>query len=235
MSLFLQVETGMVRSSMKAMILSAGRGERMRPLTDESPKALLPVSGRPLIEYHLAALRAARITDVVINLAWLGDKLRAALGDGDRFGLRIEYSNEGAAALDTGGGIFRALPMLGPEPFWVINSDVLTDYQFTDADLDAKYLGRLVLVSNPAHNPDGDFGLQGSQATNVAEHLYTYSGIGLFRPELFAGQQEGVWPLTPLLRDAAERGKLAAELHGGAWIDVGTPERLAQAERSIRG
>ena len=218
---------------MKAMILSAGRGERMRPLTDESPKALLPVSGRPLIEYHLGALRLAGITDVVINLAWLGGKLRSALGAGDRFGLRIEYSDEGESALETGGGIFHALPLLGADPFWVINGDVLTDYQFADSELDAGDLGRLVLVPNPAHNSDGDFGLQAGRATNRADTLYTYSGIGLFHPALFAGQQEGTWPLAPLLRAAADRGKLAAELHGGEWIDVGTPERLAQAEQAI--
>lgn len=212
------------------MILSAGRGERMRPLTDTLPKALIPVSGKPLIEYHLAALVKAGVTDVVVNLAWLGGQIRAALGDGSRYGVHIEYSDEGAAALETGGGIVRALKLLGPEPFWVINGDVLTDYAFTESQLAAGDLARLILVPNPAHNPAGDFGIAAGRVVNQAGQLYTYSGTGLFHPDLFAGLQPEAFPLAPLLRQAADENLLAAELYEGSWLDVGTPERLQQAE-----
>ena len=218
---------------MKAMILSAGRGERMRPLTDKVPKALVPVSGKPLIEYHLAALAAVGIRDVVINLAWLGGEIRSALGDGSRFGVNIIYSDEGAAALETGGGIVRALALLGPEPFWVINGDVLTDYPFTDTGLAAEDQGRLILVSNPAHNPAGDFGISAGRLVNESAQQFTYSGIGLFRPEMFAAEKQGIYPLAPLLRRLADQDALAAELYAGSWLDVGTPERLQQAEAAI--
>lgn len=213
---------------MKAMILAAGRGERMRPLTDERPKALLRAGRRALIEYHLDALAGAGVTDVVINLAWLGDQLRTALGNGQRYGVTIEYSHEGPEALETGGGIFRALPLLGPEPFWVVNGDVHADYAFQDGSLAPADLGRLVLVDNPEHNLSGDFALQDGRVGNSGATMYTFSGISLLRPELFAGQQDGAWPLAPLLRAAAERGELAGEHHTGLWIDVGTPERLQQ-------
>jgi MurNAc alpha-1-phosphate uridylyltransferase len=220
---------------MKAMILSAGRGERMRPLTDSLPKALLPVNGKPLIEYHLAALAAAGISDVVINLAWLGEQIRSVVGNGGRFGLHIDYSDEGAAALETGGGIVKALALLGTDPFWVINGDVLTDYPFTDTALSASDQGRLILVPNPAHNLHGDFGIAADRVVNEASQLYTYSGIGLFRPGLFAGEQEGTFPLAPVLRRVADQNALSAELYPGRWLDVGTPERLVQAEESADG
>ena len=213
---------------MKAMILAAGRGERMRPLTDATPKALLRAGRRSLIEYHLEALAAAGVREVVINLAWLGDQLRTALGNGKRYGVAIEYSHEHPAALETGGGIFRALPLLGREPFWVVNGDVHADYAFGDAELTAGDLGRLVLVPNPAHNPAGDFGLVADRVVNQAPETLTYSGIALLRPELFDGQDDGAWPLAPLLRAAADQGRLAGELHAGFWVDVGTPERLAE-------
>ncbi len=216
---------------MKAMILSAGRGKRMRPLTDEMPKALLCAGGQALIEYHLAALAVAGVTDVVINLAWLGEQIRSSLGNGSRYGITIEYSDEGQSALETGGGIVHALPLLGQDPFWVVNGDIHTDFLFDDSDLVDSDLGRLLLVPNPAHNPAGDFDLVDGRVTNVAEHTHTYSGIGLFRPELFTGQEEGVFPLAPILRDAADRGMLAGKLYDGLWIDVGTPQRLAQVEQ----
>jgi MurNAc alpha-1-phosphate uridylyltransferase len=219
---------------MKAIILSAGRGERMRPLTDATPKALLRVGGKALIEYHLEALAAAGVTDVVINLAWLGEQLRASLGNGSRYGVAIEYSDEGEAALETGGGIAHALALLGQQPFWVVNGDVHTDFSFADMNLADADLGSLVLVPNPEHNPAGDFGLQAQRVVNVAEQMYTYSGIGLFRPELFTDCGAGAFPLAPILRAAADRDALAGQLYDDLWIDVGTPARLAQVE-SIRG
>jgi MurNAc alpha-1-phosphate uridylyltransferase len=220
---------------MKAIILSAGRGERMRPLTDTTPKALLRVGGKALIEYHLEALALAGITDVVINLAWLGEQLRTSLGNGARYGLTIEYSDEGDAALETGGGIARALALLGQQPFWVVNGDVHTQFNFADPTLADADLGRLVLVPNPAHNPAGDFGLRVQRVVNVAEQMYTYSGIGLFRPELFADCGTGAFPLAPILRAAADRDALAGQLYDDLWIDVGTPARLAQVERIRTG
>jgi MurNAc alpha-1-phosphate uridylyltransferase len=218
---------------MKAMILAAGRGERMRPLTDETPKPLLRAGRKMLLEYHLEALQAAGIVDIVINLAWLGDKIRTQIGNGQRYGVSIEYSHESPAALETGGGIFRALPLLGNEPFWVVNSDVHADYAFADGQLAAGDLARLVLVPNPDHNPSGDFALTAGRVANSGAPMLTYSGIAIYRPELFDGQQDGAFPLAPLLRSAADAGRLAGEVHAGVWIDVGTPERL-QDVRELR-
>jgi MurNAc alpha-1-phosphate uridylyltransferase len=220
---------------MKAIILSAGRGERMRPLTDTTPKALLRVGEKALIEYHLEALAAAGITDVVINLAWLGEQIPARLGNGSRYGLAIEYSNEGQAALETGGGIVHALALLGQQPFWVVNGDIHTSFSFDNGDLADSDLGRLILVPNPEHNPAGDFGLHDERVVNAAEQMYTYSGIALFRPELFADREEGTFPLAPILRNAVDKGVLAGQLHKGLWIDVGTPARLAQVEKIRAG
>ncbi len=206
----------------------------MRPLTDTNPKALLRAGRKALIEYHLEALVAAGITEVVINLAWLGDKVRTTLGNGQRYGLSIEYSHESPAALETGGGIFRALPLLGAEPFWVINGDVQTDYVIRQTTLDPDVLGRLVLVPNPDHNPAGDFGLEDGRVCNTAATMYTYSGVSLLHPDLFRDSEEGAWPLAPLLRQAADAGQLQGELHEGTWMDVGTPERLAEIDELLR-
>lgn len=224
---------------MKAMILAAGRGERMRPLTDHTPKPLIAVAGRPLIEHHLLRLRDAGITDIVINLGWLGDRLRAALGDGSRLGLSIAWSKEGWPALETGGGIHKALPLLGPAPFLLVNGDVWTDVPLAGlaaraTSLPANDLAHLVLVPNPPHNLRGDFGLAGDERYGrmipACAEAWTYSGLSVLRPELFADCMPGAFPLAPLLRDAAIRGRVSAELHRGIWIDVGTPERLAVLE-----
>jgi MurNAc alpha-1-phosphate uridylyltransferase len=220
--------------AMKAMILSAGRGERMRPLTDTTPKAMLRAGGQALIEYHLKTLAVSGVSDVVINLAWLGEQLRNYLGNGERYGLNIEYSDEGQSALETGGGIFRALPLLGQEPFWVVNGDVYTDYSFADLTLAAADLGHLVLVANPEHNPVGDFGLAADRVMNTADVKYTYSGIALLRPELFSDQTDGCYPLAPLLRVAADQARLAGEFYPGLWVDAGTPARLAQIDSLSR-
>lgn len=224
---------------MKAMILAAGRGERMRPLTDTMPKPMIAVRGRPLIEWHLAALAAAGVREVVVNLGWCGEALRARLGDGARLGLRIDYSDEGWPALETGGGVFRALPQLGEAPFLLLNGDVFCDYALPRlvaraAALPANDLAHLVLVPNPAHNPRGDFGLAGDRVVPACAERWTFSGLSVLRPALFEGCADGAFPLAPLLRDAAIRGGVSGEIHAGRWSDVGTPERLAQLEAQLQ-
>lgn len=219
---------------MRAMILAAGRGERMRPLTDDRPKPLLEAGGRSLIDYPLRALAAAGITTVVINLSWQGAKLREQLGDGSRHGLRIAWLDEGPVALETGGGILNALPLLGPEPFWVVNGDVWCDFAFPPRRLAPGSLGYLLLVPNPAHHPAGDFALDDGRVRREGSPRYTYSGIALLSPALFAGSQPGRFPLAPLLYAAADRGALQGELHEGAWSDIGTPERLEELRVALR-
>jgi MurNAc alpha-1-phosphate uridylyltransferase len=209
------------------MLLAAGRGERMRPLTDRVPKPLLSVRGKPLIVYHLEKLAGAGVQQVVINLAWLGEQIRAALGDGGRWGLRIIYSDEGVEALETGGGIKRALSWLGAEPFLVVNADVFTGFDFAALAIDPQALAHLVLVPNPEHVPNGDFALINGQVRESGMPRVTYSGIGLFRAELFAGCTAGRFPLLPLLQRAIALDRLQGQLYSGPWSDVGTPERLA--------
>lgn len=216
---------------MKAMVLAAGRGERMRPLTDTTPKPLLTVGGKPLIAYHLEALARAGFRDVVVNLSWLGDRIRDALGSGERYGVRISYSDEGSTALETAGGIFNALPLLAPGPFLVVNGDTWTDIDLGSLRLEDDAHGRLVLVPNPVQHPRGDFGLDGDFVVERDTDRFTYSGVGVFRPELFAGCQPGKFPLLPLLKRAIAAGKLRGQLHNGEWNDVGTPDRLAALEK----
>jgi MurNAc alpha-1-phosphate uridylyltransferase len=211
----------------RAIVLAAGRGERLRPLTDSCPKPLLPVRGKPLIVYHLEKLARLGVPEVVINLSWHGAAIRAALGDGARWKLRLRYSDEGATALETGGGIFQALPWLGPDPFLVINADVHTDFDFGALSLQRDALAQLVLVPNPAHVPDGDFALQDGRVLERGAPRWTYAGIGLYRPEMFEGCTPGRFPLLPLLRRAMADGRLHGQVYLGAWSDVGTPERLA--------
>jgi MurNAc alpha-1-phosphate uridylyltransferase len=210
-----------------AMILAAGRGERMRPLTDRLPKPLLEVRGKALIEYHLERVARAGITQVVVNLAWLGSMIRDRLGDGSRYGLRIAYSEESPRALETAGGIFRALPLLGKEPFLVLNGDVFTDFPASGATLGEDRDAHLVLVPNPPQHPQGDFGLEQALAVPGGSPRYTFSGIAVYRPEFFAGCVDGAFPLKPLLLRSMERQRCSAELYRGLWEDVGTPERLA--------
>jgi len=213
---------------MKAFILAAGRGERMRPLTDHTPKPLLMVRGKPLIEWHLEKLSVAGVREVVVNLGWLGERLRAALGDGSRFDLRITYSEEGWPALETGGGLHRALPHLGDAPFLLVNGDVFTDLPFAPLlarGLAGGALAHLVLVPNPVQHPRGDFALVDGQVVD-AEPRLTYSGIAVLHPQLFAGCAAGAFPLAPLLQRAMVAGRVSGERHEGLWSDVGTPERL---------
>ncbi|SEP13225.1 N-acetylmuramate alpha-1-phosphate uridylyltransferase MurU [Aquisalimonas asiatica] len=220
---------------MRAMILAAGRGERMRPLTDHTPKPLLPVAGRPLIDWHLQRLADAGVSEVVINLAWLGEQIAEHVGDGSRWGLRVRYSREGDAALETGGGIARALPWLGNAPFLVVNGDVWCDYDPAPLLQPMDGLAHLVLVPNPAHNPEGDFGLvRGRVVTGGGERL-TFSGIGVYAPALFDGHPGGAFRLAPLLREAAEQGRVSGTRHDGLWCDVGTPERLEALNARLSG
>jgi N-acetyl-alpha-D-muramate 1-phosphate uridylyltransferase len=228
---------------MKAMVLAAGRGERMRPLTLERPKPLLEVAGMPLIGHHLHALSMAGIRDVVVNVSWLGDQIRAALGDGSRYNVRVQYSDEGPEPLETGGGIFRALPLLAPAPFLVLNGDVWTDFPFAKlgGSLRTADLAHLVLVGNPEHNPRGDFVLRSGrivedagEADHASERL-TFSGVGVYRPELFRDCRDGAFKLAPLLRAAAREGRVGGELHDGEWMDIGTPERLEELDGRLRG
>ena len=220
---------------MKAMILAAGRGERMRPLTDHTPKPLIDVLGRPLIVHHIEHLRSAGFTEIVINTGWLGTQLPARLGDGAALGVHITWSIEGWPAFETAGGIATALEWLGPEPFLVVNGDVFTDYPFAAvrgklaADCDA----HLVLVDNPEHHPKGDFALVDGRLSLEPEQLrLTFSGIGLYRPAFFAGvPQRQAGKLAPLLFDGIAHQRISGEHYAGLWTDVGTPERLAALEQ----
>jgi N-acetyl-alpha-D-muramate 1-phosphate uridylyltransferase len=221
------------------MLLAAGRGERLRPITDTVPKPLVEVAGKPLIVYHLEALARAGVRDVVINLSWLGDRIRAALGDGAAHGVRIAYSEEGPVALETGGGIHRALPLLGPEPFLVINSDVWTDMDFSRVlTLEEGAHARLLLAPNPPHHPRGDFGLETDFVVERESDRFTYTGIGVYRPELFEGCPPGKFPLLPLLQRAIAARRLRGEVYRGEWLDIGSPDRLTwldARERTARG
>lgn len=219
---------------MKAMILAAGKGERMRPLTLTTPKPLVRAGGVPLIEYHLRALVRAGFKDIVINHAWLGQQIEDYLGDGSRFGVSIHFSPEGEP-LETGGGIFRALPLLGDEAFLVVNGDIWTDYDFSALRRPLDGLAHLVLVDNPEHHPDGDFILADGQIHDggAAADKLTYSGIAVLHPRLFAGCSDGAFKLAPLLRKAMAEGQVSGEHLKGRWVDVGTHERLAQVETLI--
>ena len=214
------------------MILAAGRGERMRPLTDKTPKPLIQVGGKRLIEHHIENLVRAGIKDLVINHAHLGEQIEASLGDGTRFGAVIRYSPEGTA-LETGGGIFKALPLLGDAPFLVVNGDIWTDLDFTALAPKEGCLAHLVLVDNPAHNPNGDFALEDGRVTEQGRSRRTFSGIGIYHPRLFSGCNPGPFPLAPLLRHAMTGGLVSGQLHPGCWFDIGTPERLQTLDRML--
>lgn len=217
------------------MILAAGRGERMRPLTDHTPKPLLAVGGRPLIVHHLEALTAAGFRDVVINLGHLGDQIPEALGDGSDRGLSIRYSMEPPGALETGGGILRALPLLGAAPFAVINGDVWTDYPLQRLRRALDGLAHLVLVDNPDHNPVGDFALVAGRVCADGAHRLTYSGLAVLDPALFDGSHPPRFPLAPLLGTAMDHGRVTGEHYRGCWLDVGTPDRLARLDALLAG
>ena len=215
----------------EVMLLAAGRGERMRPLTDEKPK---PCSGRgSRIVWHLQRLAQAGFADVVINLSWLGEQIAAALGDGTLFGVRIQYSREPWPALETGGGIHHALPLLGTAPFLLVNGDVHTDIDFAAVRLGSGDLAQLVLVPNPPQHPGGDFWLDRAGRVQAAGERLTYAGVGVFDPALFDGCSAGRFPLLPLLLQAREAGRLGGQKHAGQWLDIGTPDRLAQLDAEL--
>ena len=220
---------------MKAMILAAGRGERMGALTDLVPKPLLEAGGRPLIEHQILRLAEAGFRDVVVNLAWRGERISARLGDGSRFGVRIRYSREPEGALDTGGGIRRALPLLGDRRFVVVNSDVWCDFAFEKLRTETPGDAHIVLVDNPPHHPHGDFALDpDAMVIETQGRRLTFSGIGCYRPHLFEARRDERFPLVAVLRDTIETGTLSGEHHRGTWIDVGTPDRLRALDVQLR-
>lgn len=225
---------------MKAMILAAGLGTRMRPLTDNLPKPLLEAGGKPLIVWHIEALKKAGITDLVINTAWKGEKLVEVLGDGAQFDVNIQWSHE-TEPLETAGGIIRALPLLGDEPFVVVNGDIWLRYDFSwlRSALSPEKKAHLVLVDNPAHHPQGDFVLasasgRSSVIPNEGQPAHTFSGVSVLSPQLFANLPQGKRPLAPLLREAIAAGEVTGEYFAGPWVDVGTPARLTELDQQIR-
>jgi len=219
---------------MKAMILAAGHGKRMRPLTDTTPKPLLKAGGKSLIVWNIERLKKSGIKEFVINLGWLGHKIPQALGNGSQWGVKINYSDEQQnGPLETAGGIIQALPLLGNEPFIVVNGDVWCDIDYQHPTLSKNTLAHLVLVDNPTHNPKGDFCLQGTHLHNKGQPRYTFSGIGYYHPQFFANQASGKAPLTPLLKDAIERGHVSGRYFQGDWRDIGTPDRLQALDNDL--
>lgn len=228
---------------MKAMILAAGRGERMRPLTDHTPKPLLKVAGKPLIEWHIENLKKAGFEDIVINIAWLGDQIPVALGDGSKFGVNLFYSDEQKeGALETAGGIIKALPLLCKEPceelndesFLVVNGDIWCDFPYSNiSPLLNNDLAHLILVNNPEHNPSGDFEIDNYRVKEEGENKFTFSGIGYYHSDLFKNLEQGKRPLAPLLREKMSENKISGEYFTGDWRDIGTPERLSMLDQEL--
>jgi len=215
------------------MILAAGRGERLRPLTDRTPKALIEVGDQTLIERHLAALAAAGVHEIVINLAWQGDRIERHLGSGEAFGLDIHYSREPEGALETAGGVRHALPLLGQAPFILISADALTDFPLASLlTRTPAAVGHLVLVDNPPHHAQGDFGLKDGHLTRNSPR-FTYSGIGVFRPSAFQALEPGPRALRSVFETAIDARQLSGEYYSGRWLDVGTPQRLERARALI--
>lgn len=230
----------MSKPTRRAMILAAGRGERMRPLTDTLPKPMLEIAGKPLIFYHLEKLAVAGFEEVVINHAWCGEVMQDAIGDGQQFGLSVRWSAEPAGGLETAGGIVRALPMLGSAPFLVVNGDVWSDFDYAKLDtLADNDLGHLVLVRNPPHHLNGDFTLQGTRVglPNTDKQpkvpTYTFAGISLLSPRLFTGMDDSYCKLKPLFERAIASQQLSASIHHQQWCDVGTPARYAELNASV--
>lgn len=219
---------------MQAMILAAGRGERMRPLTDLMPKPLLEAGGKPLIVHLIEALVRGGIRDLAVNHAHLGQQIVDYLGDGARYGARVRYSDESDGVLETGGGILRALPLIESDPFLVVNGDIWTDFPFAHLPRQLNGLAHLVLVDNPPHHPEGDFVLNGQSVAAAGDPRHTFSGIGVYRRALFADCRPGRFQLAPLLRAAMARGQVTGELYRGRWVDVGTPQRLEELDRDLR-
>ncbi|PCI18697.1 MAG: mannose-1-phosphate guanylyltransferase [Piscirickettsiaceae bacterium] len=218
---------------MKVMLLAAGRGERMGELTDLCPKPLLQVAGKSLIEHHILGLKAQGFKEFVINVAYRGQQIMELLRSGEQWGVNIVYSDEGNNALETGGGLFKALPLLGENHFLVVNADIWTDYPFGVLRDKVDKMAHLVLVPNPSHHAQGDFTISNGQLLGNANENYTYSGIGVYHPKLFVGQRQGRFPLAPLIRAAIDQEQVTGELYEKKWVDVGTPERLQDVERYL--
>lgn len=219
---------------MRAMILAAGRGARLRPLTDTTPKPLIEAGGKPLIEYHLENLANAGFQEIVINTGHLGEQLPAALGDGQRWGVHISYSEEPPEALETGGGIYQALPLLGPAPFAVISGDIWSDFPLARLRHVKCDRAHLVMVPNPAHHPAGDLALQHGRLRSEGENRLTFSGIAVYHPRFFECANPGRWRITQLLKETADQFLVTGELHTGAWFDSGTPERLEELRKALQ-
>lgn len=219
---------------MRAMILAAGRGQRLRPLTDGCPKPLIKINGKALIVYHIEALKAAGVEDIVINVCHLGEQIMQTLGDGSKFGVNLHYSVE-ALPLETGGGIVNALPLLGTDPFILVNGDIFTDFDFKTLFKEPQGLAHLVLTENPKHKPTGDFSVDGDKVIMRAEDdkTYTYTGMAVLKPELFENCQSKVLPLPPLLYQAILNDALSGEVYKGFWADVGSLDRLKELERDV--
>lgn len=227
----------------KALILAAGLGRRMRPLTDATPKPLLPVGGKPLIAWHLEKLAVLGIDEAIINTSWLAAQFPATLGDGANWGIRLRYINEGPTPLETGGGMLHALPLLGDRPFLLVNGDIWTDYDFTRLPTAPTTLAHLVMVDVPTHAQTGDFALAPNGRLRTAgAPLLTYTGLGVYRPEILQGWESTVaqaignpprFPLAPLLRAKIQTGQISGEHYHGRWTDVGTPQRLAELEANL--
>lgn len=216
------------------MILAAGRGERMGALTAAQPKPLLAIGDRALIEHHVVRLAASGVDEIIVNLSYRGSQIRARLGDGSRYGVPISYSEEGEPPLETAGGIVRALPLLGREPFVLVNSDIYTSFDFRVL-VDGPRVPTLVLVPNPAHHPRGDFGLDADGFVSAEPPLFTYAGVAVLDPRQLAGLEPGRRPLKPVLDAAIARRALTGVKFSGTWLDVGTPERLAEARALAAG
>lgn len=219
---------------MKAFVFAAGRGERLRPLTEHTPKPLLAVGGRALIDWHLDALARAGVSEAIVNLSYLGERIRARLGDGSGYGLSIRYSDEGPEPLETAGALVHARELIGADPFIAVAADIWCPFDYASLPRQPSGLGHLVLVDNPPEHPDGDFSLTPDGRVGLAaEHRKTFAGIAVYRPQLFAGLAPGPRPLRELLWPAAARGLLSGQHHSGDWVDVGTPERLHAVRRRL--
>ncbi len=218
---------------MRAMILAAGRGERLRPLTDSIPKPLVEVGGKPLIEHHIQAMADAGFRQIVINQGHLGDMLPRIIGDGNRWNITIHWSDEQPEALETGGGIHKALPLLGPSPFLVVNGDIRTDYPFSRLRAIKCEWAHLVMIPNPPQHPAGDFSLRNARIRNEGVNMLTFSGIGVYHPRLFDGCTAGKFSVVPLLRAAMENHLVTGEKYRGGWADPGTPERLESLRKLL--
>lgn len=221
---------------MKAMILAAGRGERMGSITEKTPKPLTKVNGTTLIECNIARLRDAGINNIVINISWLGNQIKSFLGDGSDFGVSLTYCDESETMLGTGGGIYNALKYLGKNPFWLVNADLFSDFKIDSSkDLKKNVLAHLILVDNPKHHPSGDFFLEDGQViSSIGQKPYTYSGMSIISPMLFKNCKDKIFPLEPLLEYYASKNSITGEYFDGLWTDVGTQERLSFVEASLR-